>query len=87
MENQRVAEAGARGKLSEADRADAAAGIKRSWVTPPGAALERIDFGDDMADVMSEMARPGLSLIITDRALGPETGKGTEFVIQPGRGS
>ena len=80
---QKLAEAGQRGRLSDAERADAAAGIKRSWVTPPGAALERIEFGDDIMEMLSEVARPGMSLIVSDKGLGPETGKGTEFVVQP----
>ena len=82
---QKVAQATSRNRMSDADRADAAAGITRSWVTPPGAALERIDFDEDISDILSEVARPGMSLIVTDKGLGPETGKGTEFVVQPTR--
>ena len=80
---QKVADAAPRGRLTDAERADAAAGIKRSWITPPGAALERIEFGEDIMEMLSEVARPGMSLIVTDKGPGPETGKGTEFVVQP----
>jgi lipoprotein-anchoring transpeptidase ErfK/SrfK len=83
MEQQRLAQSAAKNRLSDVERADAAQGIKRSWVTPPGAALERIEFGEDISEILAEVARPGMSLIITDKGLGSETGKGTEFVIQP----
>ena len=82
-EGQKVAEAKPRGRMSDADRADAAAGIRRTWLTPPGAAIDRIEFNEEMLDLLTEAAKPGMSMIITDRGLGPETGKGTEFVIQP----
>jgi L,D-transpeptidase catalytic domain len=71
-----------RNKLSDIERADAAAGVRRAWVTPPGAALERIAFEPDLLEEIAEVARPGMSLLITDRGLGSETGKGTEFVVQ-----
>jgi lipoprotein-anchoring transpeptidase ErfK/SrfK len=40
-------------------------------VSIPPAALERI----------SELMSPGASLIISDQGLGPETGKGTDFIV------
>ena len=40
-------------------------------VTIPPAAVERI----------SELMSPGASLIIADQGLGPETGKGTDFIV------
>ncbi len=69
-------------RLSEIERADVAAGVRRTWVTPPGAALERVAFEPDVLEEIAEIARPGMSLLITDRAPSQETGKGTEFVIQ-----
>lgn len=71
-----------RARLSEIERADAAVGVQRAWVTPPGAALERITFDPDVLEEIAEIARPGLSLLITDRSPSQETGKGTEFVVQ-----
>ena len=71
-----------RARLSDIERADEAAGVRRAWVTPPGAALERIAFEPDVLEEIAEIARPGLSLMITDRPPSQETGKGTEFVIQ-----
>lgn len=71
-----------RARLSDIERADVAAGVQRTWITPPGAALERISFEPDVLEEIAEIARPGLSLLITDRGPGQETGKGTEFVIQ-----
>ena len=69
-------------RFSDIERADLAAGVQRTWVTPPGAALERIAFEPDVLEEIAEIARPGLSLMITDSAPSQETGKGTEFVVQ-----
>jgi hypothetical protein len=69
-------------RFSDIERADVAAGVQRTWVTPPGAALERIAFEPDVLEEIAEIARPGMSLMITDRGPSQETGKGTEFVIQ-----
>jgi hypothetical protein len=51
--------------------------------TPSGAtaALDRIAIPQDALDRIAEMASPRSSLIISDEALSPETGKGTEFVV------
>ena len=40
-------------------------------VSIPPEALERI----------SELMSPGASLVISDQGLGPETGKGTDFIV------
>jgi hypothetical protein len=45
------------------------------------AALDRITIPQDVLDRMPGMASPRSSLIISDEALSPETGKGTEFVV------
>jgi hypothetical protein len=45
------------------------------------AALDRITIPQDALDRIAEMASPRSSLIISDEALSPETGKGTEFVV------
>jgi L,D-transpeptidase catalytic domain len=45
------------------------------------AALDRITIPQDVLDRIGGMASPRSSLIISDEALSPETGKGTEFVV------
>ncbi len=44
-------------------------------------ALESFRIPQDIQDTISELAKPGMSLIISDRDLSKETGKGTEFVV------
>jgi hypothetical protein len=45
------------------------------------AALDRITIPQDSVDRIAEMVSPRSSLIISDEALSPETGNGTEFVV------
>jgi hypothetical protein len=45
------------------------------------AALGRITVPADVAERISAMISPRSSVIISDEALSPETGKGTEFVV------
>jgi hypothetical protein len=45
------------------------------------AALDRITVPQDVLDRIEGMASPRSSLIISDEALSPETGKGTEFIV------
>ena len=45
------------------------------------AALDRINIPQDALDRISELMSPGASLIISDQGLGPETGKGTDFIV------
>jgi hypothetical protein len=45
------------------------------------AALDRITIPEDVLDRIAGMASPRSSLIISDEALSPETGKGTEFIV------
>jgi len=44
-------------------------------------ALDRIAIPQDARDQISELLTPGASLIISDHGLGPETGKGTDFIV------
>jgi hypothetical protein len=44
-------------------------------------ALERIDMPKEAVDRISELLTPGSSLIISDKGISNETGKGTDFVI------
>ncbi len=43
--------------------------------------LARIEIPQDTLEQISEMMVPGSSLIISDQGLGPETGKGTDFIV------
>ncbi len=44
-------------------------------------ALESFRVPQEIQDTIAELAKPGMSLIISDRDLSNETGKGTEFVV------
>jgi hypothetical protein len=45
------------------------------------AALDRITIPQDVLDRIAGMVSPRSSLIISDEALSPETGKGTDFIV------
>jgi lipoprotein-anchoring transpeptidase ErfK/SrfK len=45
------------------------------------AALDRITIPPDVVDRLAGMASPRSALIVSDEALSPETGNGTEFVV------
>ena len=47
----------------------------------PGDALDRITIPAETMARISEMLTPGASLIISDQGLGPETGRGTDFIV------
>jgi lipoprotein-anchoring transpeptidase ErfK/SrfK len=44
-------------------------------------ALSRVTIPADALDRISELMSAGASLIISDQGLGPETGKGTDFIV------
>jgi hypothetical protein len=44
-------------------------------------ALDRISIPRDAVERISDLMSPGASLIISDQALGPETGVGTDFIV------
>jgi hypothetical protein len=50
-------------------------------LTGAKAALERISIPQEILDRIAGMALPRSSLIISDEALSPETGKGTDFIV------
>ena len=50
-------------------------------VSGANAALSRLAIPQDTVDRIAEMVSPRSSLIISDEALSPETGDGTEFVV------
>jgi len=43
--------------------------------------LDRIEIPADVKNVVSELLTPGSSMVVTDRGISNETGKGTDFVI------
>ncbi len=45
------------------------------------AALDRIEIRQETLDRIAELLTPGASLIISDQGLGPETGRGTDFIV------
>jgi hypothetical protein len=44
-------------------------------------ALARVEMPPEVSERIAELMIPGSSLIISDHGLGPETGKGTEFIV------
>jgi lipoprotein-anchoring transpeptidase ErfK/SrfK len=44
-------------------------------------ALDRVTIPQDALERISELMSPGASLIISDKGLGGETGKGTDFIV------
>jgi hypothetical protein len=44
-------------------------------------ALDRIELPAEALDRLAELLTPGASLIISDKGLGHQTGKGTEFIV------
>ena len=47
----------------------------------PSAALDRITIPAEATARISEMLTAGASLVISDQGLGPETGRGTDFIV------
>ena len=62
---------------------------KKAEAPPPPAAhasdatdaLKRVAIPQDALDRISQLMSPGASLIISDKGLGGETGKGTDFIV------
>ncbi len=44
-------------------------------------ALDRIEISSDVREVVSELLTPGSSMVVTDRGISNETGKGTDFIV------
>jgi len=60
---------------------DEAVGAMTPELESAKAALDRITIPQDTVERIAEMVSPRSSLIISDEALSPETGNGTEFVV------
>jgi lipoprotein-anchoring transpeptidase ErfK/SrfK len=66
----------AKGKKSEPVAATPTAAF-----STPAEALERVTIPQEALDRIQDLMSPGASLIISDKGLGPETGKGTDFIV------
>jgi len=44
-------------------------------------ALDRVNIPQEAMDRVGELMSPGASLVISDKGLGGETGKGTDFIV------
>lgn len=60
-----------------------AAPVARLPASSASDALDRISFSEEARSFIAERLWPGASLIISDDGTSLETGKGTDFVIQP----
>jgi hypothetical protein len=78
-ETARKASVAKRGKGKEAEVAPARA----VDVEAARASLERIEFPKEAIERVADLLVPGSSLIISDEGPSRETGKGTDFIIQP----
>ena len=59
-------------------------GKKVEWsgpVSTAAEALDRITIPPEALEQISELMSPGASLVVSDQGLGPETGKGTDFIV------
>ena len=50
-------------------------------VSTAAEALDRIVIPPEALEQISELMSPGASFIVSDQGLGPETGKGTDFIV------
>jgi lipoprotein-anchoring transpeptidase ErfK/SrfK len=66
------------GKKSDASKRVEAPALPASNASE---ALNRVNIPQDALDRISMLMSPGASLIISDKGLGPETGKGTDFIV------
>ena len=62
--------------------------VKKAEIPPPSAhasnaadALNRVAIPQEAVDRISQLMSPGASLIISDKGLGSETGRGTDFIV------
>lgn len=66
------------GKARAPEPAPAAPSAASSSATE---ALDRVELPTEALDRLAELLTPGASLIISDKGLGYQTGKGTEFIV------
>jgi lipoprotein-anchoring transpeptidase ErfK/SrfK len=70
-----------RSRKGTRDGAELAAPAPPVVPTAALAALDRIEIAPETLDRIAELLTPGASLIISDQGLGPETGRGTDFIV------
>ena len=68
----------AKGKTAKAEPVVAA---PTPVFSTPAEALERVTIPQEAIDRIQDLMSPGASLIISDKGLGSETGKGTDFIV------
>jgi hypothetical protein len=67
---------------SHKGRRNAPVEIVQAAPTPNASdALDRITIPEEILTRISELLTPGSSLVVSDQGLGPETGKGTDFIV------
>ena len=77
----RAAESSSRRKNGKREKEPAPKPVEAKHVPAPGEALSRIHFPQEALDRIGELLIPGSSLVVSDQGLGPETGKGTDFIV------
>lgn len=55
--------------------------VKAAPKLSPAAALERVNIPEHVREQIADVLKPGSSVIISDRGLGYETGKYTDFIV------
>jgi L,D-transpeptidase catalytic domain len=71
---------GGASEASKARKGEKAEPVRNAAQTAAGA-LDRVEMPKEAVDRISELLTPGSSLIISDKGISNETGKGTDFVI------
>jgi L,D-transpeptidase catalytic domain len=69
------------GKRKSIQQATVSKPIEARAMTTAKDALDRIHIPQEAIDRIGELLIPGSSLVVSDQGLGPETGKGTDFIL------
>jgi hypothetical protein len=68
-------------KKTNTQAGSAAKPVEAKATTTPEQALDRIHIPQEAIDWIGELLIPGSSLVVSDQDLGPETGRGTDFIV------
>jgi hypothetical protein len=68
-------------KKTNTQAGSAAKPVEAKATTTPEQALDRIHIPQEAIDWIGELLIPGSSLVVSDQGLGPETGRGTDFIV------
>ncbi len=71
------------GAFDDGDKSASWSTLTVAGETSPTAVLDRVTVPGEIRTRISEMLTPGSSLIVSDAGFGRETGKGTDFIVQP----